>query len=320
MNIFFEVFFGKPMWMWASFIGLILLLLLFDLGVLQKRSHEIGFKESVVLSLFYIGLALVFGGWVWWQLGSTAGKEYLTGFIIEKTLSLDNVFVISLIFSFFSVPSMYQHRVLFWGILGVLILRAVMIGIGAVMIAKMAWILYVFAAFLVFTGIKMLVIKDSNPNIEDNKVLKLMRKYLRITPTLHGEKFMVSIKDTVTQKKHLWFTPLFVTLVLVEFADLIFAVDSIPAIFSITQDPFIVYTSNIFAILGLRALYFALAAMVNQFAYLRPALAVVLIFIGSKIFVADLLGLEKIPASISLGVTLSLLMSGVLLSIFKRAR
>jgi tellurite resistance protein TerC len=195
-----------------------------------------------------------------------------------------------------------------------------MIAVGAAVIEEVSWILYVFAVFLVFTGVKMLLVKEQAPNIEDNKVLKLMRKYFKITPTFHGEKFIVKIKDDSTQKKHIWITPLFVALVLVEFADLIFAVDSIPAIFSITQDPFIVYTSNIFAILGLRALYFALAAMVHQFAYLRPALAWVLIFIGSKMFIADMLGIEKIPASISLGVTISLLMGGVIVSLYKRER
>lgn len=318
MNMLFESFMGKPLWMWAAFVVLILALLIFDLGVLQKRSHEIGFKESVGLSLFYIALSCLFGVWVWWQLGSTLGKEYFTGFIIEKTLSLDNVFVITLIFSAFSVRKMYQHRVLFWGILGVLILRAIMIALGAVLIARVEWVLYVFAVFLIFTGIKMLVVKESTPNIEDNKILILMRKYFRITPNFHGQKFIVFIKDQLTQKQVLWITPLFVALVLVEFADLIFAVDSIPAIFSITQDPFIVYTSNIFAVLGLRALYFALAAMVTQFHYLRGALALVLVFIGSKMFIADLLGIEKFPASISLGMTLSLLSGGVLLSIIRK--
>lgn len=320
MNIFSEAFMGKPISMWGAFIALIIILLIFDLGVLQKKSHEIKFKESALLSLFYITVACIFGGWVWWQLGSIAGKEYFTGLIIEKTLSLDNVFIISMLFSYLGIPRMYQHRVLFWGILGVLILRAIMIGVGAVVIEEVSWILYVFAGFLIFTGVKMLLVKEQAPNIEDNKVLKLIRKHFKITPTFHGEKFIFKIKDDVTQKNHMWITPLFVALVLVEFADLIFAVDSIPAIFSITQDPFIVYTSNIFAVLGLRALYFALAAMVHQFSYLRPALALVLIFIGSKMFVADMLVIDKIPASISLGVTFSLLLSGVLVSLYKRER
>lgn len=314
MNIFLDMFLGKPLWMWVLFIMLILILLIFDLGVLQKKSHEISFKESMLLSLLYVALASAFGGWVWWQLGDMAGKEYFTGFIIEKTLSMDNVFVISLIFSFFNIPRIYQHSVLFWGILGVLILRAIMIGLGAALIEEVGWIIYVFAVFLIFTGIKMLIVKEASPNIKDNTTLKFVRKYLRITPELHKEKFVVRKIDVHTHRKVIWITPLFVALILIEFADIIFAIDSVPAVFSITQDSFIIYTSNVFAILGLRALYFALAAMVHQFYYLRPALALVLIFIGGKLFIADFLGIEKIPPSISLCVTLTLLLGGILLS------
>jgi tellurite resistance protein TerC len=207
--------------------------------------------------------------------------------------------------------------VLFWGILGVIVLRAIMIGLGATLVAQYAWVLYVFAVFLIATGIKMLVMGDKLPDIENNPVLKLMRRTLRITPGLHKERFFVRQPDPATGRIFTWVTPLFVALVLIEIVDVIFAVDSVPAIFAITTDPFIVYTSNIFAILGLRALYFALAAVIGRFAYLKQALALVLIFIGSKIFVADLIGWEKFPASVSLSVTIALIAGGVLYSLYK---
>ena len=317
MDILYDIFLGKPIWMWAAFIGIVLILLIFDLGILQKNTHEISLKESLLLSLFYVFLACGFGAWVWYYLGDVSGKEYFTGYIIEKTLSIDNIFVMSLIFSFFHIPRILQHRVLFWGILGVLVLRALMIGVGATLIAEFSWMLYIFAIFLIFTGIKMLVVTESDPDISKNPVLKLLRKYVKISNELHGEKFFVRVLDPNTNSKVTWVTPLFVALILIELADIVFAIDSIPAIFSITQDPFIVYTSNIFAILGLRALYFVLAAIIHRFYYLRPALALVLIFIGSKMFIADILGIEKIPASISLSITLGLLTSGVIVSIYK---
>ena len=317
MDILYDIFLGKPIWMWSAFIGIVLILLIFDLGILQKNTHEISLKESLLLSLFYVFLACGFGAWVWYYLGDVSGKEYFTGYIIEKTLSIDNIFVMSLIFSFFHIPRILQHRVLFWGILGVLVLRALMIGVGATLIAEFSWMLYIFAIFLIFTGIKMLVVTESDPDISKNPVLKLLRKYVKISNELHGEKFFVRVLDPNTNSKVTWVTPLFVALILIELADIVFAIDSIPAIFSITQDPFIVYTSNIFAILGLRALYFVLAAIIHRFYYLRPALALVLIFIGSKMFIADILGIEKIPASISLSITLGLLTSGVIVSIYK---
>lgn len=309
--------YGKPLWMWGLFLGVIITLLALDLGVLQKKAHEIGTAESLLLSGFYVVLACVFGGWVWYYLGSISGKEYFTGFVIEKTLSLDNIFVISLIFSYFKVPKKYQHRVLFWGILGVIVFRAIMIAIGAALIAEFSWVLYIFAVFLIYTGIKMFVATEDGYEIADNPILKVIRKYIRITPEIHGQRFFVRLPDSKqnSSKTYIWATPLFVALMLIEFVDLIFAVDSVPAIFAITQDPYIVYTSNIFAILGLRALYFALSALITQFHYLKPALAIVLIFIGAKVFAADLLGLEKIPAGISLSITLGLIFGGVVLSL-----
>ncbi|MGY6251383.1 TerC family protein [Bosea thiooxidans] len=308
---------GKPLWMWLAFVGIVIALLTFDLGVLHKENRPIEVRESLVLSAVYIGLGLAFGGWVWWYLGPEPGMNYLTGFVVEKTLALDNVFVIALIFSFFAVPAQYQHRVLFWGILGVIVLRAIMIGLGATLVAQFGWVLYLFAAFLIVTGIKMLLLGDKPPALADNALVAFMRRRFNVTDEHHGERFFVREPHPVSGKPVWFITPLFMALILIEIADVIFAVDSVPAIFAITTDPFIVYTSNIFAILGLRALYFALAAVIERFRYLKPALAVVLIFIGSKIFVADLLGLEKFPAAISLGVTFGIIAAGVIWSLIK---
>ena len=308
-------FLGQATWLWLVFVVIVVSLLAFDLGVLHRDDHEIGIVESLWLSAGYISVALMFGGWLWWQLGSERGIEYFTGFVIEKSLSIDNVFVIAMIFSFFAIPRQYQHRVLFWGILGVIVLRAIMIGLGAALVTQFSWVLYIFGAFLVLTGIKMLWMADHKPDLENNVLLKLLRKHMRVTPELRGNAFFAQEPHPTTGKPVLWATPLFLALCLVEFADLIFAVDSVPAIFAITTDPFIVYTSNIFAILGLRALYFALAAMIHRFAYLKYALALVLVFIGSKIFLVNIVG--KFPPLISLGVTLSLIAGGVVLSLWK---
>ena len=320
MEFLFDIAMGKPLWMWLSFIAVVILLLAFDLGIMHRSDKEIGVKESLKMSAFYIVIALLFGGWVWHSLGAQSGQEYLTGFIVEKTLAMDNVFIISLVFSYFAIPLKYQHRVLFWGILGVIVLRAIMIGLGATLVSQFSWILYLFAVFLIFTGIKMLVIGEKLPDIEKNPVLVFLRKHMRVTNELHGNKFYVSLLDSNTGKKARYMTPLMVALIIIEFVDLIFAVDSVPAIFTITLDPYIVYTSNIFAILGLRALYFALAAMIHRFSYLKQALAFVLIFIGSKTFIADFMGLEKFPASISLSITLGLIAAGVLYSLYKTAK
>jgi tellurite resistance protein TerC len=317
MEFLNDIVLNKPLWMWAAFIGIVLSLLVLDLGVFHREMREISVKESLWMSAFYIGIALIFGVWVWSSLGAQSGEEYFTGFLVEKTLAMDNVFVISLIFSYFAVPQIYQHRVLFWGILGVIVLRGIMIGLGATLVAQFSWILFVFAAFLIATGIKMLVMGDKKPDIENNPVLKFMRRRMRITPELHKERFFVKQPDGKTGKIVTWVTPLFVALILIEVVDLIFAVDSIPAIFAITTDPYIVYTSNIFAILGLRALYFALAAVIDRFIYLKQALAMVLIFIGSKVFIAEIMGLEKFPASLSLGVTVALIAGGIAYSLYK---
>lgn len=307
---------GTALWMWLSFFAIVIALLALDLGVLHKENKEIGIRESLLLSTFYITLGLAFGGFVWFQLGATSGVEYLTGFVVEKSLAMDNIFVIAMIFGYFAIPRQYQHRVLLYGILGVIVLRGIMIAAGAAIVENYGWVLYLFAAFLVFTGVKMLFSSDETHDIASNPLLKLLRRRLPVTDTLHGDRFVIRQADPKTGRLRSFATPLLLALVLVEFADLVFAVDSIPAIFAITTDPFIVYTSNIFAILGLRALYFALSALIHRFAYLKYALAGVLIFIGSKIFVADMLGLAKIPPMISLGVTVTILAAGILGSLW----
>ena len=316
--ILYGELFGRPGWMWLGFIGIVVLLLAFDLGVLHRNSREIEVGESLVLSAAYIGVALLFGFWVWHSLGDEAGMAYLTGFLVEKSLAMDNVFVIAMILGYFAIPRQYHHFVLFWGILGVIVLRAIMIGLGAALITEFQWILYLFGAFLVATGVKMLLVADKEHSFDDNALLNFLRRRLRVTEQLHGERFFVRLPDPATGKPLLWITPLFLALVLIEFADLVFAVDSVPAIFAITQDPFIVYTSNIFAVLGLRALYFALAAMIHRFRYLKYALALVLVFIGGKIFLVNIIG--KIPPVFSLSVTLTLLVGGVLFSLWRTGK
>jgi tellurite resistance protein TerC len=273
-------------------------------------------RESLLLYSGYFSVGLLFGGWIWWQLGASKALEFYTGFLVEQSLSMDNVFVMAMMLGFFGIPRRYQHRVLFWGILGVIVLRAIMIGLGTALVQQFDWILYVFGAFLLLTGIKMLFSREvQHPDLAQNPVLKFLRRHIRITDELHEGRFLVRLRDPASDRLRRYATPLLLALVLIELADLIFAVDSVPAVFAITQDPFIVYTSNIFAILGLRSLYFALAALMHRFIYLKYALALVLIFIGGKIFLHGYIG--KIPAVVSLGVTFCILASGVLLSLLK---
>ncbi len=309
---------GTPVWFWAAFLSIVIVLTAFDLGFLHKEDRELGIAESLKLSAFYIGVAMAFGAWVWLERGENAGMEYFTGFFIEKALSIDNVFVISLIFSYFAIPPKYQYRALLWGIMAVIVLRGLMIAGGAALLAEAYWVLYLFAAFLIVTGIKMFFAGDEPMDVGNNPVVRWISTHMRVTRELHGQHFFVKVADDKTGKMVRAATPLFLSLVVINLADLVFAVDSVPAIFAITTDTFIVYTSNIFAILGLRALYFALAAMVHRFHYLKYALAAVLIFIGSKIFVSDfLLSSDKMPAWVSLGVTFALIAAGVLYSLWK---
>ena len=315
------MFLGQPVWMWAVFLTAVMVLLVLDLGVLNRGNREIGVRRSLMLSAMYIALGLGFGGFVWWQMGQQPALEYLTGFVVEKSLAMDNVFVIAMIFGALAIPRQYQHRVLFWGILGVIVLRGIMIGVGATLVARYEWILLVFAVFLIATGIKMLLSSgDEDHDVGQSRILRWLKRNLRVTSRLHGERFFVRRADPRPGRRGktlLFATPLFLALAMVEIADVISAVDSVPAIFAITTDPYIVYTSNIFAILGLRALYFALAAIIHRFAYLKQALAVLLVFIGGKVFVAEMLGIEKVPPSVSLSVTFVILAAGVAYSLWR---
>lgn len=308
---------GQPAWAWISFLAVVLALLVFDLGVLHRKPHAIGGRESLLLSGFYITIGLAFSGWVYAYMGSVAAVEYLTGFLVEKSLAMDNIFVIATIFAYFSIPAKYQHRVLVYGIIGVIVLRGIMIGAGAAIVNEFEWVLYVFAAFLIFAGIKMLYFDESGESLDKNPVLRFLRRRLRVTQELHGERFFVRRPVAGRLSPALFVTPLFVALVMIEIADVIFAVDSIPAIFAITTDPYIVYTSNIFAILGLRALYFSLAVVLARFVYLKYALSLVLVFIGAKVFAAPLLGVEKVPPELSLAVTVAILACGVIYSLWR---
>ncbi len=310
-------FMGEPLWMWLSFAGIIVLLLVLDLGVMNRKEHEIQMKESLLFSIFYITIGLLFGGWIWYELGDVKAAEYFTSYVVEKSLSVDNIFVIAMIFSFFKVPRLYQHRVLFWGILGAIVLRGLMIGLGGALVARYEWLLDIFALFLIFTGVKMLCSRDKPSDLKDNPILTFLKTHFRVTQEFHGHDFFVRQPSRKHGKKVLWLTPLFLCLVMIEFTDVLFAVDSVPAIFIITKDPLIVFTSNIFAIMGLRSLYFVLAEIINRFHYLKYALSILLIFIGSKTFVAMYFGWEKFPIDWSLFITFAILGAGVGFSLWK---
>jgi tellurite resistance protein TerC len=318
VDILFADWLGTPVWFWLAFLGLVVALTAFDLGVLHKEDRELGIGESLKLSALYIGVALLFGAWVWHARGPEPGMQYYTGFFIEKALSIDNVFVISLIFTYFAIPAKYQYRALLWGILAVIVLRGLMIAGGAALLNEAYWVLYLFAAFLIFTGVKMFFTGDQPMDVASNPAVRFISTHMPVTRELHGQRFLVRVPDAKTGRPAIAATPLLLALVVINFADLVFAVDSVPAIFAITTDTFIVYTSNIMAILGLRALYFALAAMVHRFHYLKYALAAVLVFIGAKIFVADFwLGGDKFPPAVSLGVTFALIAAGIAYSLWK---
>jgi tellurite resistance protein TerC len=310
-----STFLGTPVYFWLIFVAIVIALLVFDLGILHKEDKEISARESFFLYGGYVSIAIAFGAWVWYSRGAQSGLEFFTGYVIEQSLAMDNIFVIATIFTYFSIPRKYQHRVLFWGIIGAIVMRAIMIGFGAALVTQFNWILYLFGAFLVFTGIKMFTATNEEADFDNNKVLKWLRGHFNITNKLHGHDFTVKLPDPKTGELVTWLTPLAVALILVEFVDLIFAVDSVPAIFAVTLDPFIVYTSNIFAILGLRSLYFALAAAMHRFKYLKVSLAVILTLVGIKIFLVPL-GI-KVDTLFSLIATLAILAAGILFSLWK---
>lgn len=294
-------------WLWIGFNLFVLLMLALDLGVFHRKARVVTFKESIAWTVVWITLAMLFNLGVGHYMGDGKGLEFFTGYVIEKSLSVDNVFVFALLFAHFKVPLAYQHKVLFWGILGALVMRAAMIGLGAKLISEFAWIIYIFGAFLLFTGIKMIVKSEGEFHPERSLPMKLCKRFMRVAPDFRGSKFFVRENGVLMA------TPLFVVLVLVEFTDLIFAVDSIPAIFAVTQDTFIVYTSNVFAILGLRSLYFALAGVMDKFHYLKVGLGVVLGFVGVKMLLAH--SPWKIDTHVSLGVIVVVLALSVVASL-----
>jgi tellurite resistance protein TerC len=294
-----------PLWAWVAVVAVIVAMLAVDL-LAHRKAHVISLKEAAVWSAVWVSLGLAFGAVVWWAWGAQAGGEYYAGYLIEKSLAVDNVFVIALTFTYFAVPRQYQHRVLFYGVLGALVFRAVFIAGGAVLIESFAWILYVFGAFLVFTGWRMFRHRDQEADPRDSRVVRLFRRVLPTTDELHGQRFWV-------RQGGRWLaTPLFLVLVLVETTDIIFAVDSIPAIFAVTQETFLVFTSNAFAILGLRAMYFLLADLVDRFVYLKAGLAAILVFVGAKMLLLDV---YKIPIRLSLTVIAGILTVSVVASL-----
>jgi len=299
-------------WGWIGFNVAVLAILALDLGVLHRRSEKVSLKEAAAWSAVWVALSLCFAFAIWRNMGEEKGLEFLTGYLIEYALSVDNIFVFVLIFTYFKVPENYQHRVLFWGIIGALLLRGIMIVAGSALVTRFSWTLYIFGAFLVFTGIKMVLQKDEDAyNPERDPVLRLSRRLLPVTADYRGDKFFVHEPDA-TGKLRYAATPLFIVLVIVDTTDIIFATDSIPAIFAVTRDPFIVYTSNICAVLGLRALYFLLASVVDKFAYLKLGLSLVLIFIGGKMLLEPFI---HIPIVGSLGVVGAVLGASILASL-----
>ncbi len=303
----------SQLWLWIGFGVAVVVLLAADLFWFNRKNEEPHFWHTLWICIAYIAAALAFGAFVWIEDGAEKGMDYFTGYLLEKSLSMDNIFVMSMIFAALGVPRIYQHRVLFWGILGALIMRGILIGVGDALVIRFHWILYLFSAFLIYTGFKMLFTEEEEQgNIKDTKIYKMLAKHFHVTHEIRGEHFFVKEKG-----KH-YITPLFFALLIIELMDVVFALDSIPAIFLVTTDVYVVYTSNIFAILGLRALYFLLAAIISKFAYLKPAISIILIFIGVKIF------LPKFGITVqewqSLAVTLGLLTGGILLSLIKKPK
>ncbi len=299
------------LWLWAGFNVFVLAMLALDLGVFHRNAHAVSLREAGIWSAVWIALALIFNLGVWKFLGPQPGVEFLTGYLIEKSLSIDNIFVIALLFAYFKVPDKYQHRVLFWGILGALAMRAGFILAGAALLERFHWIIYIFGGFLILTGIKMALAPEQGLEPEKNPVVRLVRRLMPVTSDFRGPAFFVREGGRRAA------TPLFLVLVMVEFTDLVFAVDSIPAIFAVTRDPFLVYTSNVFAILGLRSLYFLLAGVMDRFQYLKLGLAAILVFVGAKMALVDWM---KVPAGISLGVIAAILGIAVAASLLKARR
>jgi tellurite resistance protein TerC len=298
-----------PLWVWFAFIGSVLLMLALDLGVFHRKAHVVSVKESATWSAVWVALGLAFGGLVYAWMGPQKGLEYFTGYLLEKSLAVDNIFVFVLVFSFFATPALYQHRVLFWGVIGALVMRGIMIFAGSALIKEFHWILYVFGGILLITGLKMLFQKkEGHVDLNKNPAIRLARRIFNISDTYDGQKFF-TVQNGVRMA-----TPLFLVLMFIEFTDLVFAVDSIPAIFAVTTDPFIVFTSNVLAILGLRSMYFLLANVVHRFVYLKTGLSIILLFIGTKMLLLDI---YKIPTATSLLMVAGILAVSVVASLVK---
>lgn len=315
-NFLYCVVEHQPVWVWLMFFGIVIAILILDLGILERGSREISAKKSIFLFSTYASIAGLFGLWIKSRYGNELAAEFFAGYLVEMGLSVDNVFVISLVFSYLAIPTYLQHRVLFWGILGAVVFRGIMIVLGAEIIDRYDPVLLIFALFLIYSGFKMLFSNEAIINLHDSRMVRFLRRYLRVTDELHGERFFVRLPDPEDKKKKkLYATPLFLSLVLIEFGDALFAADSVPAVFAVSHEAFAVYTSNIFAVLGLRALYFLLAAALHRFRYLQPACAVLLVTIGLKVFVNEFF--FKVDDVISLLITFTLLFGGILLSIIK---
>ena len=294
-------------WMWVGFNAFVLAMLALDLGIFHRKAHEVSIREATAWSVVWVTLAMVFNGWIWYAWGKGPALEFLTGYLIEKSLSIDNIFVFVMLFGYFAVPREYHHRVLFWGLLGALLMRGVFIGVGAYVLEQFHWVLYVFGAILIVTGIKMMMRQESH-SPENNPILRWLRRVLPLSDRYHGQNFWVF-------EGAKWVaTPLFLVLVMVELTDLVFAIDSIPAIFAVTKEPFLVFTCNVFAILGLRSMYFLLAGVVHRFVYLKYGLAAVLLFVGAKMMVIDL---YKVPTALSLVVVLTTITASIVASLVK---
>jgi tellurite resistance protein TerC len=302
---------ADSIWLWVGFNVAVLAMLALDLGVFHRKAHEVSLREAAGWTAVWVTLAMAFNAGIWYFAGRQPALEFLTGYLVEKSLAVDNIFVIALIFSYFAVPAAYQHRVLFWGILGALVMRGAFIAAGAYVLNQWHWVIYVFGGILLITGIKMALRKDEAIDPEHNPVVRLARRWLPLTQRYDGQRFW-----TVENGKRVA-TPLFLVLLLVEFTDLVFAIDSIPAIFAITSDPFIVYTSNVMAILGLRSMYFLLAGVVHKFVYLKFGLSLVLVFVGAKMMLIDVF---KVPTTVSLAVIATVIGGSIALSLLRPPR
>ncbi|MCQ2965688.1 MAG: TerC/Alx family metal homeostasis membrane protein [Alphaproteobacteria bacterium] len=316
-SILYYPFLHQPMWVWWMFFGVMCVILFLDLGILEKRSREITAKKSFLLFLIYAGITCLYAGWMGWHFSPQMAQNFLMGYIVEMGLSIDNVFVFGLVFSYLNIPKRLQHRVLFWGILGALILRGIVIVIGGEILDKYDFVLLFFGVFLLYSGVKAIFSDEPSINLKDNKLLPFFRHYLRLTNGLRGEHFFVREESHTEPGKKKWYgTPLFLALLLIEFGDIAFAIDSVPAVIAVSHETFAIYTSDVFAVLGLRALYFLIIAAMDKFRYLQPACSLLLITIGIKIFVNEFC--FKINDVWSLVVTFSLIGGGIILSLMKK--